>query len=106
MRVPTLNSSLTDCVFSLKKKVSVDEVNNELRQYSKGSLKGILGVESAPLVISDFLGDSRSCIVDLPSTLVTDNRLLKLYLWYDNEAGYACRLADLAFHMMKKVRRK
>ena len=106
VRVPTLNSSLTDCVFSLKKKVSVDEVNNELRQYSKGSLKGILGVESAPLVSSDFLGDSRSCIVDLPSTLVTDNRLLKLYLWYDNEAGYACRLADLAFHMMKKVRRK
>ena len=106
VRVPTLNSSLTDCVFSLKTKVSVDEVNKELDKYSKRSLKGILGVESAPLVSSDFVGDSRSCIVDLPSTLVTDNRLLKLYLWYDNEAGYANRLADLAFHISKKVRRK
>ena len=62
------------------------------------SLKGILGVSDRPLVSTDFRGDERSAIVDAPSTIVVDNRIVKFVAWYDNEWGYACRLADLAVY--------
>ena len=66
---------------------------------ARGVLAGILGYEERPLVSVDYAQDTRSSIVDALSTLVTDGTLLKVYAWYDNEMGYACRMVDLACHM-------
>jgi glyceraldehyde 3-phosphate dehydrogenase len=96
VRMPVLNASLTDCVFELARPTSIDEVNELFRAATTGPLAGILGFEARPLVSADYEGDTRSAIVDGPSTLVTDETLLKVYAWYDNEVGYACRMVDLA----------
>ena len=103
VRVPVINSSLTDCVFQLNKKTTINEVNELFEQASKSDLKGILGIEFKPLVSIDFLNDTRSSIVDADSTLITDNNLLKVYSWYDNETGYACRMIDLAEMVCKSL---
>ena len=99
VRVPALNASLTDCVFEMKRETSVEEVNALFADAAKGSLAGILGYEVRPLVSADYARDTRSSIVDALSTMVTDGTLLKVYAWYDNEMGYACRMVDLACHM-------
>src|SRR5580700_1498144 len=96
VRIPVLNASLTDCVFELERATSEDEVNELFRSAAAGPLAGILGFEARPLVSADYEGDTRSSIVDGPSTMVTDGTLLKVYAWYDNEIGYACRMVDLA----------
>ncbi len=96
VRAPVLNASLTDCVFEMERPVTVDEVNLLFRDAAAGPLAGILGFEARPLVSADYTNDPRSAIVDGPSTLVTDGTLLKVYAWYDNEVGYACRMVDLA----------
>jgi glyceraldehyde 3-phosphate dehydrogenase len=67
-----------------------------------GPLAGILGYEARPLVSADYARDTRSSIVDALSTMVTDGSLLKVYAWYDNEMGYACRMVDLAVHMQQR----
>lgn len=73
---------------------------NALFQHAASSyLSGILGYETLPLVSADYARDTRSSIVDALSTMVTDGTLLKVYAWYDNEMGYACRMVDLACHM-------
>jgi glyceraldehyde 3-phosphate dehydrogenase len=96
VRAPVLNASLTDCVFELARPTTVGEVNELFAAAAKGPLAGILGIEHRPLVSADYVNDSRSSIVDAPSTMVTDETLLKVYAWYDNEAGYSCRMVDLA----------
>ena len=96
VRAPVLNASLTDCVFELARPVTAAEVNAAFAAAAQGPLAGILGIETRPLVSSDYAGDTRSSIVDAPSTLVTDGTLLKVYAWYDNEIAYACRMVDLA----------
>ena len=96
VRVPLLNASLTDAVFTLERAASADEVNAALRAAAEGELAGILGHEDRPLVSADFVNDSRSGIVDGPSTMVVDDRMVKILVWYDNEYGYAFRMADLA----------
>jgi len=96
VRAPVLNASLTDCVFELTRPTDAAEVNALFRAAAEGPLAGILGFETRPLVSADYVNDSRSAIVDAPSTLVTDGTLLKVYAWYDNEVGYACRMVDLA----------
>jgi len=97
VRAPVLNASITDCVFQLARDTSVEEVNEALSTAALGGpLVGILGVEDRPLVSVDYAGDPRSGIVDLLSTRVTDKRLVKLLVWYDNEWGYANRLVELA----------
>jgi glyceraldehyde 3-phosphate dehydrogenase len=96
VRVPLLNASLTDAVFEVETPTTPEAVNALFRTAAKGPLNGILGVEDRPLVSSDFRGDSRSSILDAPSTMVTGGTQVKLYAWYDNEWGYACRLADIA----------
>ena len=102
VRAPVLNASLTDCVFELKRETSPDEVNRLFAEAAKASLAGILGYEERPLVSADYARDTRSSIVDAPSTMVTDGTLLKVYAWYDNEMGYACRMVDLACHMQQQ----
>ncbi len=99
VRAPVLNASLTDCVFELQRATTADEVNALFAAAAKGPLAGILGYETRPLVSADYARDTRSSIVDAPSTMVTDGTLLKVYAWYDNEMGYACRMVDLACHM-------
>ncbi|MCU0775049.1 MAG: ArsJ-associated glyceraldehyde-3-phosphate dehydrogenase, partial [Ideonella sp.] len=99
VRAPVLNASLTDCVFELQRATTADEVNALFRAAAGGPLAGILGYEERPLVSADYARDTRSSIVDAPSTMVTDGTLLKVYAWYDNEMGYACRMVDLACHL-------
>lgn len=96
VRVPLLNASLTDCVFELDRATTAGEVNALFAAAAVGPLKGILGYETRPLVSTDFRGDSRSAIIDGPSTMVVNGTQLKVYAWYDNEWGYACRLGDVA----------
>jgi len=96
VRIPVLNASLTDCVFELRRATTVAEVNDLFASAAKGLLAGILGIEHRPLVSADYTNDTRSAIVDAPSTMLTDETLLKVYAWYDNEVGYACRMVDLA----------
>lgn len=96
VRAPVLNASLTDCVFELKRSTTEAEVNDLFAAAAAGPLAGILGFEKRPLVSVDYCNDTRSSIVDGPSTLVTDGTLLKVYAWYDNEMGYVCRMVDLA----------
>lgn len=96
VRAPVLNASLTDCVFEMRRDVTAEEVNALFREAGAGPLAGILGYEARPLVSVDYRGDTRSAIVDGLSTLVTDGTMLKVYAWYDNEMGYACRMVDLA----------
>ena len=71
-------------------------------QAAQGPLAGILGYEERPLVSADYARDTRSAIVDALSTMVTDGTMLKVYAWYDNEMGYACRMVDLACHMQQR----
>lgn len=99
VRAPVLNASLTDCVFELQRATTTEEVNALFKAAAEGPLAGILGYEERPLVSVDYARDTRSSIVDALSTMVTDGTLLKVYAWYDNEMGYACRMVDLACHM-------
>ncbi|MFZ9374471.1 MAG: ArsJ-associated glyceraldehyde-3-phosphate dehydrogenase, partial [Burkholderiaceae bacterium] len=99
VRAPVLNASLTDCVFELQRPTTAEEVNALFDAAARGPLAGILGYETRPLVSADYARDTRSSIVDAPSTMVTDGTLLKVYAWYDNEMGYACRMVDLACHL-------
>ena len=99
VRAPVLNASLTDCVFELKRATTADEVNQLFAAAARGPLAGILGYEERPLVSADYARDTRSAVIDALSTLVTDGTMLKVYAWYDNEMGYACRMVDLACHL-------
>ncbi len=96
VRVPLLNASLTDCVFEVARETTVDEVNALFKAAADGPLQGILGYETRPLVSSDFTNDPRSSIIDALSTMVVNGTQVKVFAWYDNEWGYACRLADIA----------
>ncbi|MCT4334492.1 ArsJ-associated glyceraldehyde-3-phosphate dehydrogenase [Paracoccus sp. YLB-12] len=96
IRVPLLNASLTDCVFEVGRHTTSDEVNALLQAAAEGPLAGILGYETRPLVSTDYVNDPRSGIVDAGSTMVVNGTQVKIYAWYDNEWGYACRLVDIA----------
>ena len=97
VRVPLLNASLTDGVFELRRETTAEEVNALLKAASEqGPLEGILGYEERPLVSADYVNDTRSAVVDAPSTMVVGGTQVKVYAWYDNEMGYAHRLVDVA----------
>ena len=95
VRVPLLNASLTDCVFEVERPTTVAEVNALFAAAAAGPLKDILGYETRALVSSDYTNDPRSCIIDAASTMVVNGTQVKIFAWYDNEWGYACRLADI-----------
>ena len=97
VRVPLLNASLTDCVFEVVRPTTVGEINSLLKAASEQPpLKGILGYEERPLVSVDYKDDPRSSIIDALSTMVVDETQVKILAWYDNEWGYANRMAELA----------
>ena len=101
LRVPTPTVSIVDFVGELEQNVTADQVNDALRAAAEGELEGILGYSEEPLVSMDFKGDERSSIVDGPLTNVQGGNMVKVVAWYDNEWGYACRVVDLAQHLMK-----
>ena len=104
IRVPTPTVSLVDLVCEVEKKTSAQEVNYAFKKASeKEELKGILGIEDAPLVSSDYIGNSCSAIVDAENTKVINDHLIKVLAWYDNEWAYACRLAEFAEYVGKKI---
>ena len=98
-RVPLANASLTDCVFEVTRATTTEEINQWLKEAAAHELKGILGYEEKPLVSIDYKTDPRSSIVDALFTMVVNDTQVKLYVWYDNEWGYANRTAEL----MRKV---
>jgi len=101
IRVPTPNVSLVEFVFSSKKNITIEEINNSFQKASKSELKKILDTTDQPLVSSDFNHNSHSAIVDLSLTKVVENKMAKVSAWYDNEWGFACRMCDLANYFGK-----
>jgi glyceraldehyde 3-phosphate dehydrogenase len=101
-RVPTATGSITDFVANVSKDVTVDEVNDAFLKAAQGPLKGILEYTDEPLVSSDCRGNPHSCIFDSLSTIIMQNRMVKIMGWYDNEWGYSCRTADLCAMMAEK----
>ena len=103
IRVPTPIVSILDLVVQVGKSTTTAEVNNIFKRTEKSKeFKGILRTEKNPLVSSDFIGDTYSSIIDLSLTDVHNN-LIKIFGWYDNEYGYACRLAQFAEFIGKKL---
>jgi glyceraldehyde 3-phosphate dehydrogenase len=101
IRVPTPNVSLVDLVVELERPTTVDTVNRAFRTAASGPLRGILDVTDEELVSVDFNGNPHSAIVDLASTAMVEDMLVKVLAWYDNEWGYSCRVRDLITHMAR-----
>ena len=94
LRVPTPDGSITDFVATLNREVTVDEVNAAMKAAADGAMNGILEYCEDPIVSSDIIGNTHSCILDVKSTMVNGN-MVKVVGWYDNEYGYSCRVVDL-----------
>ena len=94
VRVPTPTSSVTDLTVTLKRAASAEEVNNAMKAAAEGPMKGVLEYSTDPLVSVDIVGNPHSCIFDSGLTIAMGNTV-KVFGWYDNEAGYATRVADL-----------
>lgn len=95
VRVPVVCPSITDCTFEVREGTDREAVNAALAAAAAGPLAGILGYEERPLVSVDYIGDTRSSIVDAATTMVVDRHHVKVLAWYDNEMGYSQRLMDL-----------
>ncbi|MCB0523194.1 MAG: type I glyceraldehyde-3-phosphate dehydrogenase [Saprospiraceae bacterium] len=94
VRVPVATGSLTDCVCKLKKTASVEEINAVFEAAANSTLKGIMEYNTDPIVSSDIVTNTHSCIFDAPLTQVNGDTC-RIVGWYDNEAGYSARLAQL-----------
>ena len=103
IRVPTADVSVVDLVALVERDTSGEEVNQALRKAADGAMTGILQVCDEELVSVDFLGNTHSSIVDAPNTKVLERRLVKVLSWYDNEWGYANRVADVAALLASKL---
>ncbi len=102
LRVPTPTVSIIDFVAQIERTATAQEINGALIEASQNELVDILDYTEQPLVSMDFKGDSHSSIVDGLSTMVIGENLVKVIAWYDNEWGYACRVADLTQFMAEK----
>jgi glyceraldehyde 3-phosphate dehydrogenase len=103
MRVPTPDVSIVDLTAELEQTVTLDQVKDAFRSAASGPLAGILDVSEDPLVSIDYVGNPASSIVDLLSTFVIDERMVKVMAWYDNEWGYSTRCVDLAAKIAKSL---
>jgi len=103
LRVPTSNVSLVDLTAEVGRPVTVGEVNGALKTASEGKLKDIMAFSEEELVSIDFTSSSYSAIVDAPLTKVIEGNFIKVFAWYDNESGYACRMRDLALYIGKRL---
>ncbi len=102
IRVPVMDGSIVDLSVLVEKDADVDKVNAAFKKYAEGELKGYLGYCDEPLVSSDFIGDPRSCIFDSLATVTVGN-VVKVLGWYENEAGYSHRMADLTSLVVSKL---
>ncbi|NRA03535.1 MAG: type I glyceraldehyde-3-phosphate dehydrogenase [Myxococcales bacterium] len=96
IRIPIADVSVIDLVCEIEREVTAEQVNDAFRRAAEGPMRGILRVCDEPLVSIDFQGDPHSSIVDAENTRVLGGNLVKILSWYDNEWGYANRVADLA----------
>ena len=103
LRVPTPNVSLVDLAVEVGKTVTIADINGALKAASEGKMKGILAFCEEELVSVDFTSSPYSSIVDAPLTNVINGNFVKVFSWYDNESGYACRMRDLAIYMAGKT---
>ncbi|WP_430483125.1 glyceraldehyde-3-phosphate dehydrogenase [Rossellomorea marisflavi] len=103
LRVPTPNVSLVDLVVDVKRDVTVEEINDAFMSASMGSMHGIVEFTTEPLVSIDFNTNPHSAIIDGLSTMVMDDRKVKVLAWYDNEWGYSCRVVDLVRFTASKM---
>ncbi len=101
LRVPTPNVSLVDLKFDASRATSAEEINAAIQKAAKGPLKGVLEVNAAPLVSSDFNHNAASSVFDLDGTQVVDGTLVRVMSWYDNEWGFSNRMSDTAVAMGK-----
>jgi glyceraldehyde 3-phosphate dehydrogenase len=92
---------MVDLTVVLSKNTTVEEVRNAFKVASKGSHKGILGVDEEDRVSQDFVGESLSTVVAQDTIQVIGGNMVKVLSWYDNEWGYSCRLVDMAVHISK-----
>ncbi|NQY55303.1 MAG: type I glyceraldehyde-3-phosphate dehydrogenase [Ilumatobacteraceae bacterium] len=104
LRVPIPTGSLTDFTANLRRKASVEEINEAFKAAGKKSLKGVLRYSEEPLVSSDIVTDEHSCIFDSGLTM-SMGKMVKVNGWYDNEWGYSCRLVDMTLYVGPKVKR-
>ena len=95
IRVPVITGSIVDLTVTVEKNVTTAEVNKKFAAMAKGKMKGVLQFVDAPIVSSDIVGNKYSCIYDSQLTKAV-GKMLKVVAWYDNEAGYSARLADMA----------
>lgn len=102
LRVPTPTVSIVDLVCELERPASAKEINGVYRRYSEEEMKGYLGYSEEELVSMDYKGNPHSGVVDAPLTTVVTDNFVKVMSWYDNEWGYASRVADLAQYMARK----
>ncbi|MFN7550448.1 MAG: type I glyceraldehyde-3-phosphate dehydrogenase [Pseudomonadota bacterium] len=100
MRVPTINVSVVDLVFKAARPTTKEEIDAAVKEASEGELKGILGINKAPLVSIDFNHDPRSSIYDASLTRVMEGDLVKVLSWYDNEWGFSNRMLDTTVALM------
>ncbi|MBU2541403.1 MAG: type I glyceraldehyde-3-phosphate dehydrogenase [Candidatus Omnitrophica bacterium] len=102
MRVPVVVGSIVDFVAILKKDAKKEEINAAMKQASQGAMKGILEYTEDPIVSSDIIGNTASCIFDADSTMIMDKNFVKVVGWYDNEWGYSNRVVDLLELLVSK----
>ena len=102
LRVPTPTVSMVDLVCELERPVTAKEVNGTYKRYSEEEMKGYLGYSEEELVSMDYKGSPYSGVIDAPLTTVLTDNFVKVMSWYDNEWGYACRVADLVQFMAQK----
>lgn len=100
IRVPVPDGSLTDITFNVKRKVTIEEINNAFEKAASQNLKGILDYTEDPIVSVDIIGNTHSCLFDAQLTSVIDN-MVKVVGWYDNEIGYSSRIIDLIIFVSK-----
>ncbi|MEQ9123810.1 MAG: erythrose-4-phosphate dehydrogenase, partial [Alphaproteobacteria bacterium] len=103
IRVPTANVSVIDFKFIPENGCSVDEVNGAIKQAASGALKGILGVNEAPLVSIDFNHSTFSSVFDATQTQVVEGGLVRVLSWYDNEWGFSNRMSDTAAALAAQI---
>lgn len=101
IRVPTPDVSLVDLVFRSERAVTAEQLNAAFIEAANGPLKGVLAADDDHLVSSDLIGNPNSSIIDLQTTKVIGDRMVKILAWYDNEWGFSCRMVDLALHVAR-----
>ena len=100
VRIPTVNVSVVDLVVRTKKNTSIEEVNEVLLNASQNEMKNIIEFNTIPLVSTDFNHNPASAIYDSNLTKVMSDKLLKVYVWYDNEWGFSNRMLDVTESLM------